>query len=109
MTVGESSFCSVALNHNDFDTNESHVLQATVTTVVSCILKAKHKHGARCMIPTANLQTNHMLLSGYQSNFLYDLLPLNFFDTVSACELVLAIFIQNGKCANPRCDHRLQL
>lgn len=65
MTIGESSFCSVALNHNDFDTNESHVLQATVTTVVSCISKAKSKHGARCMIPTANLQTNQNYAATY--------------------------------------------
>lgn len=35
MTPGEISLCTVALNHNDFDTVESHVLQATKTTVVS--------------------------------------------------------------------------
>lgn len=44
MTPGERALCSVALNHNDFDTTGSHVLQATMTTVVSCMLKAKPKH-----------------------------------------------------------------
>lgn len=37
----ECSPCSVAFNHNDFDTTGSRVLQATMTTVVSCMVKAK--------------------------------------------------------------------
>lgn len=44
MTPGESTLCSVALNHNDFDKAESHVLQATMTTVASRMLKGTSKH-----------------------------------------------------------------
>ena len=40
----ERALYSVALNHNDFDTTGSRVLQATMTTVVSCMLKEKSKH-----------------------------------------------------------------
>lgn len=44
MTPGERTRCSVALNHSDFDTSESHALRATMTTVVSYMLTAKSNH-----------------------------------------------------------------
>lgn len=59
MTPGESTLCSVALNHNDFDTAASHVLQATMTTVASRTLKATSKHVCLMLSDDTNL-TNQL-------------------------------------------------
>lgn len=58
MTPGESAMQSVALNHIDFDTTGSPVLQTTMTTVVSCMLNGKKQASARWEILMVNSQTS---------------------------------------------------